>query len=140
MTYDLSFTDRHVYPVGEHRILVPVKIRPSSGIDFEITALLDSGAEISVFSRALLPHLGIADVTVGGLDTEMTSLNQVGTSEGGYIHDVEVGIFGRTLTIPVAICPTWPDGIQNVLGMEGFFDRWHFAFDHDMRRLYYSVV
>jgi hypothetical protein len=139
VTYDLSFKDRLLYSVNEHAIFTSVEVHPPTGASFEVQALIDTGAEMSRFDHSLLPQFGIADVT-SGLKTLVASANQAGTSDTGYIHDVEVRILGRLMTIPVVFCPAWPHGTTNLLGMEGFFDHWHFAIHHSLRRLYYTAI
>lgn len=139
MTYDLSFTDRLLYSPGEHSVWTAVQITPPAGAQFEIEALLDTGASISHFDKSLLPQLGIADVTVGS-PTLVRSVSQKGKPDTGYIHDIEVTILGHKLTLPVVFCPAWPEGATSVLGMEGFFDHWRFAFDHENRRVYYVAT
>lgn len=141
MTHDQSFTDVIVYPPADHRVLVTVEVHPPTGVYFEIKALLDTGASISHFDRALWPQLGVADIKAG-IPTDVSSASQgaTPTPDVGYIHDIDVRVLGRALKIPVVLCPTWPEGTPNLLGMEGFFDHWRFAFDHSTRRVYYSAI
>ena len=41
---------------------------------------------------------------------------------------------------PVGFVPDWPDDIDNLLGMKGFFDQLIFGLDHSSRRLYFTAL
>jgi hypothetical protein len=113
-----------------------IRIRPSSGPTFTVQAVLDTGAAISYFDRALLPPLGITDVTAGRpIDLRAAS----GERSTGYVHSVNIEFVGHPMTIPVAFCPDWPEGTDNLLGMEGFFEQLRAAFEHRARRFYHAI-
>lgn len=113
-----------------------IRIRPSSGPTFTVQAVLDTGAAISYFDRALLPPLGITDVTTGRpIDLRAAS----GERSTGYVHSVNIEFVGHPMTIPVAFCPDWPEGTDNLLGMEGFFEQLRAAFEHRARRFYHAI-
>ncbi|MEX2158667.1 MAG: retropepsin-like aspartic protease [Dehalococcoidia bacterium] len=100
-----------------------------------INALLDTGAEHSVFDKALLPLLEIADVTVGTPYLVQTADNREAM---GYLHDLDVEFLGYQFTVPVGFVPAWPEGIDNLLGMGGFFDQMVFGIDHRTRNLAFN--
>lgn len=87
---------------------------------------------MSVFDHAILPSIGIPDVTTG---TEVWLTAASGEQKKGYQHRLKIEFLGRPLTIPVAFCPAWPAGRPNLLGMEGFFEQLVIAFEHEYRRV-----
>jgi len=119
-----------------HRTLIPIRLLPPTGAPFVVDALLDTGAGVSKFDHALLSRLGIADVTTG-VKTDATAAN--GQTNTAYIHDVRLEFFGNHMTVPIAFCPDWQEGLTNLLGMRGFFERMLAAFDHRNRKLFYLL-
>ncbi len=55
-----------------------------------------------------------------------------------YIHDLNIEFFGCPMTVPVGFVPDWPEDIDNLLGMKGFFDKLLFGLDHRMRYFYFT--
>jgi hypothetical protein len=133
MTTTLSF-ERDLDYGDTHTISVPVRLE---NLPYLIDAILDTGAAVSAFDRALLPDLGISDVR-SGTEIELTTAND--EHGKGYIHSVRVEVLGRVLTIPVAFCPDWPEGTRNLLGMRGFFEQALIAFEHQNRKIHYTIT
>lgn len=136
MTRTITFTQEIAYP-GLERASITVELIPSVGARFDLPVILDTGAAISKFDHAIAARLGITDIRSStntfparAVDNEITT---------AYVHDVAMMFLGRPLTIPVAFCPDWPTGGDNLLGMEGFFEHAVFAFDHVKRRVYVKV-
>ena len=117
---------------NRHTISVPVRVE---NLPYLVDAIIDTGAAVSSFDRALLPDLGISDITTG---TEI-ELRAANNSAGvGYLHSLQVEVLGRQLTIPVAFSSDWPEGTRNLLGMRGFFELMAVAVEHRSRRMHYS--
>ena len=126
--------DSHQDYIGSAAV-VPFRLFPPNGVSFTQTALLDTGAFMSFFDRALAPRLGIADLTAGR-PTGLTAAS--GEAGQGYSFDLPIEVWGRRLTVPVAFCPAWPAGTRNLLGMDGFFDQYPcIAFAHASKRIFY---
>ena len=127
LTFDneLEYGDRH-------KISVPVRVE---NLPYLIDAVIDTGAAVSLFDRALLPDLGISDLT-SGTEVALRAANK--GSGVGYLHPLQIEILGRPLAIPVAFSADWPEGIQNLLGMRGFFEQMLVAFEHRERRIHYA--
>jgi hypothetical protein len=123
---ELSYGDTHV-------VSVPIRVE---NLPYLIDAILDTGASVSTFDRALLPDLHISDVRTGIEIDLMAANNQRGK---GYLHPLQIEILGNRLSVPVAFSPDWPEGTKNLLGMRGFFEQALVAFEHQRRRLYYTI-
>lgn len=126
----LAFDEELAYG-NRHKISVPVRVE---NLPFLIDAVIDTGATVSVFDRALLPSLGI-DI-VSGREISLVVANN--RRDIGYLHSLQIEIFGRQLIIPVAFSLAWPEGTSNLLGMTGFFEQILIAFEHQARKLHYS--
>jgi hypothetical protein len=116
-----------------HTVSLPIRLE---NLPYLVEAILDTGASVSVFDRALLPDLGISDVTVG---TEIPVAVANGQRGKAYLHSLEIEILGHRLTVPIGFCPDWPEGTKNLLGMRGFFEQSLVAFDHQGRTIYYTI-
>jgi len=129
----LSFDRERVYG-DTHTVSVPVRL---ANLPYLVDAILDTGAAVSSFDRALLPDLGITDVR-SGKDIHVTAAN----NERGvaYVHTVRVEVLGHVLMIPIAFCPDWPEGTRNLLGMRGFFEQALIAFEHQQRKIHYTIT
>jgi len=123
------FSQSHTYPGG--RPEVPIRIHRQSGRPFTVIAALDTGAYMSVFDHAILPTIGINNVTTGKR-VWLTAAN--GQQDQGYEHSLKIEFLGRPMTIPVAFCPAWPRGMPNLLGNAGFFGQLIIAFEHGFKR------
>jgi len=127
----LTFDDEFSYG-NRHAITLPVRLE---NLPYLIEALLDTGAAVSLFDSALLPDLGISDITAG----QRVELRAANNEKGiGYVHSLQIEILGRRLMIPVAFSEDWPQGTRNLLGMRGFFEQVLVAFEHRERKFHYS--
>jgi hypothetical protein len=131
----LDFAVEHDYSARpeDQELAVQIRLFPTAGIPLVVTALVDTGASISLFDRSLLPLLGISDVTTGYKFEVMAANNQTADA---YAHDVKIEFLGTQLLVPIGFCPTWPDGTPNLLGMKGFCDQLHLGLKHRDRLLY----
>jgi hypothetical protein len=130
MAITRTFSQSHTY--GSQRPIVPIRIHRPTGPPSTVRAILDTGAYVSVFDHGILPTIGITDVTTG---TPVRLVAANGLEAPGYQHALKIEFLGRPLTIPVAFCPSWPKGLPNLLGMEGFFEQLVIAFEHRFRRI-----
>lgn len=125
----------HNYPYSDRKCIVPVILDPR-GLQVSVPAVLDTGAWTSMFDKALAGPLGISDIATG---TAIHGTTANGEESTGYRHDIELGVLGQILTVPVAFFPDWPDGVTNLLGMEGFFDQiGRVAFIHRNHLMYHE--
>ena len=94
-----------------------------------VAALVDSGADISLFNVEVAEYIG--------LDVEKGRIVYVGgVGEGrlkAYLHKVKLQVEGIEKAVEVPIAFTENLGVSGILGQEGFFDthRIKFEKDHD---------
>jgi hypothetical protein len=124
------------YAYSGNHVVVPVRLFPAGRPPITVNAVLDTGAAISFFDRALLPILGITDVS-SGTKIPLTAANN--DPADGYAFPVHLEIFGAPMTVPLTFSPDWPEGTTNLLGMQGFFDQVEVGLDHSARRLYVNI-
>jgi Aspartyl protease len=136
VTYRLTFEERVAYVHALHSLSVPLRILPLTGAPFTVNAILDTGAAMSTLDRALAARLGIADVTSG---TPTPVRLPDSSYADAFSHDVTVELFGRRLLLPALMCPSWPEGTENLLGMKGFFEQILFGLNHAERAFYYTA-
>ena len=129
----LSFDEEWPYANGSHTITVPIRVE---NLPYWVPAILDTGASVTYLDNALLPHLHIADVRAGPSIPVTVANGEQGTA---FLHSLRIEVFNRQLSIQAAFCPDWPPGTKNLLGMRGFFEQILVAFDHGIRRLYYTI-
>ena len=125
----ITFQREHAYD-GD-KIVLPATLILPSGIEMEIYAVVDTGAELTVLNRRLAPGLRI-DLYAGEPITLGVVSGHISTA---YRHDVRMRVLGEERTIRAAFCPDWDT--DNFLGMQGFFDQMVVAFDHAERRIYF---
>ncbi len=53
-----------------------------------------------------------------------------------FVYDIDVEWLGHRLTVPIGFVPTWPDGIDNLLGMKGFFENLFVGVHHQKRTVF----
>jgi len=130
----LDFTHEHDYRAGpdDHSPEVQIRIFPKGigSVPVAITAVLDSGASVSMFDKSLLGLFGIADIATGQKGEVRTANNEIADA---FVHNLDIEFLGRQMTIPVMFSPVWPDGTPNLLGMKGFFEQLLIAFKHQER-------
>ena len=131
----LTFSQEHVYASPAHRILVPIRIRPAGGTPFEQAAILDTGAGVSRFDKSILARCGVTDVSTGH---PMKATVADNTEYEAYVHQIEIEFLGHVMRIPAAFSEDW-DGVENLLGMKGFFEQMLAAFDHARRKFYLAI-
>lgn len=95
----------------------------------DVSALVDSGATISVFKEDVAISLGI-DVEKG----EEIYLGGVGGHIRGYVHKVKAEFAGKTLVLPVVFSHEYLVSF-NLLGREGFFEKFDILFEERKGRV-----
>lgn len=129
----------------DHRLQIVVRLLADGSLPLTVNALLDTGAEYSVFDKALLPGLGIAEVTKVGSPDDVIAIMPANLADESkkdvaYVHRIRIEWLGFQMTVPIAFCPSWDEGIDNLLGMRGFFEQLDVAVSHQNRMVYASSV
>jgi hypothetical protein len=57
-----------------------------------------------------------------------------------YLHPIEIEFLGHRMRIPIGFVPSWDEGIDNLLGMHGFFEQMQVAFLHRERRALFNFL
>ena len=136
MSPHLWFHSEYSYNPTEHSVSVPIRILVPLQPPLTVKALLDTGAAISCFDRALCPVLGIGDIRQGrDIPIRLANNEQL----TGYVHQIDIEFFGHRMTIPAVFCPDFPEATENLLGMEGFFEQIVVAFQHRNRKIFATI-
>ena len=124
MSYRLVFDTKHQYGSGQG-IQVPV-ILGLRGQIVKLDAKVDTGAEYCVFQRGYGEHLG--------LEIEKGHEQRLATPTGSFQtfgHFLTIEVFGYPVDSMVYFAVD-PDFKRNVLGRNGWLNRYRVAFiDHD---------
>lgn len=107
--------------------IIPLTIEYGQKKDF--SALVDSGATVSVFKEDVAVSLGI-DIERG----DEIYLGGVGGHIRGYLHEVKVEIAGRTFVCPIVFSREYAVSF-NLLGRQGFFEKFDVLFEERKGRL-----
>lgn len=134
----ITFSQKYYYDGADddHRPVVVVRLFPTAGPPLTVNAILDTGAECSVFSKGLASHLGITDITDGAIRTVRLQTADNSPERHGFVHEIDVEWLGYRFPAPIAFVREWPDDIDNLIGMQGFFDELLIAFHHQQRTVY----
>ena len=92
-------------------------------------ALVDSGANISLFDKSIAEYLEV-HIKAG----KKISLQGIGGKISAYVHPVSISVATMEFTIPVAFCERI-DLSFNILGREGFFEKFLVCFDERRREI-----
>ena len=87
------------------------------------SALIDSGATISIFREDVAKQLGL-DITHG----IPTFLGGVGGRIKGYVHNLKLKIAGKSLLVPVVFSYEYSVSF-NLIGRSGVFEKFKITFD-----------
>jgi hypothetical protein len=112
------------YPPNILRPVIPIVVQAGDrSARYEV--LVDSGADISLFSAELGEFLGI-DVASG----EPGKLVGVtGVPEIYYLHPVRIIVGGRAYSVQAAFSQSVGRGRHGLVGQQGFFDLFKITFD-----------
>jgi len=127
------------------RPVIPIQVR-YRGRATRYMALLDSGADVSMFHAEMAEVLGI-DLKSS---TEMVFYGVGHGKSTGYIHEVEINVGGWWVTCSVAFCPGMirqdpldPSRTQGlfygILGQDGFFEQFNIKFDRSAKQVELSL-
>jgi Aspartyl protease len=108
------------------RPIIPIVLE-HNGRSLALSALIDSGADLSVFPAEVCEALGI-DIAKG----EKGALGGVvaGKIEPYYIHRLTLSVGGKPFdNVPVAFMPNLSRLGHGLLGQKGFFDLYSIKFD-----------
>lgn len=106
------------------RPVIPVRVQVADR-SRRSEVLVDSGADINVFSYELGEHLGI-DVPSG---KRAEILGFTGEPEVFYLHPVELVINGHTIRTRAGFAKSLDDKPYGIVGQRGFFDFFRITFD-----------
>jgi hypothetical protein len=122
MEFPYLFRKDKSYPI------IPIKIS-SGSLTLKTEALVDSGANISVFSSDIADYLEL--VLTGG---KQIYLQGVGGRIVGYIHKVKIDISGISFRCPIVFSAELITSF-NIIGRDAFFDKFLITFDEARRKL-----
>jgi len=112
------------------RPLIPVRLLYNDK-HIDVYALIDSGADASLFHSSIGKELGI-DIGVGRKEKFF------GISADGidvYFHKVQLQIKGLSEIIDLKVGFTESKGVGAILGQSGFFENYHIKFERDKERI-----
>lgn len=105
-------------PYGVVRPIIPVEVRyKDKSVNY--FALVDSGADISLFHEEIGKILGI-DIE-NGKKGYVSGVTQ-GELQAYYIHEIELNVGGWPFKTLVGFMPTLSKNGHGLLGQKGFFD------------------
>lgn len=114
------------------RPLIPVRLFHS---DKQVTvyALIDSGADVSVFHSSIARGLGIDP----GFGRRSQAYGISGRAQGVevYYHQVRLQVVGSMDTIEVEVGFAESSGIGALFGQSGFFEHYRVAFDRSTEEI-----
>ena len=109
-------------PAGEYFPVIDFVVAFGTKVE-RTSALIDSGATISVFKDELAEELGIK-IEKG----EETYLGGVGGRIKGYIHELEIEVAGKRFSVPVVFSHEYLVSF-NLLGRDRFFGNFRIIFE-----------
>ena len=119
--YDITYSHREHYSSLEPGISVEVTLRVDRNDEVRVRAKLDSGANNCIFQRQYADMLGL--VFENG---ERRTFSTATGSFVGFGHTVEV----ETAGLKTDALVYFAEIPRNVLGLQGWFDRFRVGFDH----------
>jgi hypothetical protein len=127
---------RFLYESGPHKLITGVECE-FSAIQTKQTALLDTGAELSVVSHSIYQWFVDTDLALGSPVGQVTLHTRLGTFAGN-LYRVAVTLtahWGQPLTIEgtFLFCEEWTG--PTVLGFQGCLERLRFAIDPNYERV-----
>lgn len=90
-----------------------------------ISALIDSGATVSIFKEEVAKQLGV-DIEKG----KVIHLGGVGGHIKGYLHELKVEIAGKSFVCPMVFSREYLVSF-NLLGRQEFFRRFKISFEEN---------
>ncbi len=108
------------------RPLLKIEIFGPAG-NKEFYALVDSGADTSLFNVEIAELLGIN--LSKAKEQKFTGIS--GTIAGFYVPEVEISVEGIAQKIKIPVCFVQSPTVGLLLGQEGFFDLYRIKFEKD---------
>jgi hypothetical protein len=125
--------ERSVRYTFDNAIRIPVRVHRSGLRPFLVSAVVDTGASMSIFSVDVLERAGVQDPATG---EEVRFRLADDRPVRAYVHTLSLTVLGLPIHVPVLASPELPREIDNLLGVMGVFDQIDFAILHRERRLY----
>ena len=127
MEFPYLYRKDRLYPI------VPFEIRKGKLV-LKTEALVDSGANISVFSSDIADYLGL-ELIKG----KQIYLQGIGGRIVGYIHKVKVDIANISFSCPIVFSAELITSF-NILGREVFFEKFVVSFDELHHTLFLKSI
>lgn len=108
--------------------IIPIVLHQGEGV-LKTEALVDFGANISVFSSDIADYLGIV-LTSG----KKIYLQGIGGRIVGYIHKVQLSVGNNTFICPIVFSAELVTSF-NIIGREGFFTKFVIVFNETKNKL-----
>ncbi len=124
-----------VFGAESLRPVIPVALE-YQGRRIRYDALIDSGADVSIFDAQIGELLGI-DIE-GGIEKSVSGFGD-GTPESLYLHELTVRIEDEVFVIPVAFKRGFSRFGHGVLGQRGFFEKFIVSFDRSAETVELTV-
>lgn len=112
------------------RPLIPVRLSYQSK-SLNVYALIDSGADASLFHSSIAKELGINFIS--GRKEKFFGIS--GDNIDVYFHKITLQIIGAAESIEIESGFTDSKGVGAILGQAGFFENYHIKFERDKERL-----
>jgi len=106
------------------RPVIPVRLF-YRGTPFDVYALLDSGADVTLFHSSVARALGI-DLATG---RQVAFRGIAGDAVAGYFHTIQLQLIGSPEVIELEAGFTDAPGVRAILGQTGFFEHYRITFD-----------
>lgn len=121
-SFKYRFSNYNYYPI--------ISISLSKGLlKTKTTALIDSGASISIFGESTANELNI-NIEKG----EERMLGGVGGRIIGYVHKVKIKVAGKSFICPVVFSREYNVSF-NLLGRDTFFEKFKITFDETKKNV-----
>lgn len=114
------------------RPLIPVRLFYKDA-HVDIYALIDSGADSSIFHSSIAKLLGV-NLRDGRKET-FFGISGVSQGIDVYFHKIKFQIIGSLDIVEMEVGFTDSPGVAAILGQAGFFDNYHIKFERDKERI-----
>jgi hypothetical protein len=138
LEYARSPQDRRILP----RVVLSVEFLPGHAEPVTVRAVLDTGAQVSVFDGNVAREAGwtTEDIVDRAIDVVPIQGIAPGAPIAGYVHEITgyLGAYGRFAELRLRVVMTLPGRIAfPVLGRSDFFEQVDVTFAERDRRLYF---
>ncbi len=113
------------------RPVIPVRLTHNSK-EVEVYALVDSGADLSIFHGSVGRELGI-NITKGRKQ-QFSGISE-GVGIDVYVHRVKLQVIGDTRQVEIEAGFTESKNVGAILGQTGFFDNYYVKFERNKERI-----